>query len=379
MPNPLDEPQTRLDDYDVSGRDARIGIEVEYPLADAGSTTWTQHAMNSDSVVNEYRDRHGSSWEFGGRITRDPSVGAEIITRDGGAHFDEIAQWYRNTIDYIEGDMGYPHEPVGEMAPNNGSTAGLHIHLSPISTQEARTLYSMSQTDWLKAFVCSTLHENGDGGNHRVFRGGRYCNTSGFDTGRYDVVHSVSASSGHYEWRLPEPMTPDHFELVVEFLRRFLDDPDDAKRFARRHVESGDSTLTSVRRAEAIGIGESTDEELEDFTVRRSPHLESSEFFWDVYESPETPYIYQVRIRGEPYYAFQSPRELSGGEERTYEVRGIEYDTDTILDASNLDDIGDDEQLEDHIQYALDHPVPTSSANPQTSSTTDYLLEEVLA
>lgn len=84
-------------------------------------------------------------------------------------------------------------------------------------------------------------------------RGTNYCEDS-FDKWHHSCVNKHRKGGvGHYEWRLPEPMGPDHFELLVEFIIRFLDNENRAVEWAENIVREGDDRLTSVKRAKSIG------------------------------------------------------------------------------------------------------------------------------
>ena len=284
-----------------------VGIEVEYPTVQRGTrATFKNKAEGSFGLEEEVRRR-----DLPGRAdpTYDGTVGLEVVSDQ--LDISNAGGWYRDVLrDLATFD---PHEPCGLLS-GRGSTAGLHIHFSQATNSQARRLAQVSRQPWMQVFACSSITEN----NHKVFRD-NYCRIDDYDAGRYSVVHSC-AGSGHYEWRLPEPMTHEHFHLLMEFLDEFMVDQENAIRWAKSLVNDGDDRLTSVKRAKEVGLKdlESPDLEYRDWTVRRGiPHeIESSpmntmneaeQFYDDVRWDSHMPYVYTVTDpEGKNYFVFKT-------------------------------------------------------------------------
>lgn len=319
-----------------------IGLEIEYPRE--GTDRWTERGRDSSSLCSTVRD---SRWPLSGRPTYDGTVGLEVVSEV--LNIEDASMWYNSVLDYLNEEYGERFAPVGILS--NGSTAGLHMHLSPLSRSEARTLFDWSQEPWMQTFVCSSVTED-EAPSYRVFRSS-HCNMT-FDGDRYCCMNSRGGS--HWEWRLPEPMSRSHLEIVTEFLRLFKEDIGVAREFAEEMLEESDE-ITSVRRAQSIG-----EEILKPVTVTRDGHSETEEFFTQVRRDNSMPYIHRVDLEDASYYAFHS----SLREE--FSMNGISFDRDTILDARTLRPIQDPE-THGRIESAIQNWQETSR-NPET---TEYL------
>lgn len=374
-----------------------IGIELEYPRSKVGETTM-KHA-GRQTIHEDWRDRSISDLgygngrgerlsDIGGEITYDSTVGAEFIssklTPSGGD------QWYRDILDYAKHDWGVPFEPTGSLS--NGPSAGLHIHMSPISQDQAESLYNLSQKPWMRIFAGTSLAE--DIGHYNPFRDSSYCRFGGFAAGNNGAVRSRNISEGHWEWRLPEPMTAEHFRLLMEFLDRWYDDPGRAKEWARARVFGEDDRITSFRRAYEIGpdtfIPDSVETEsgLEPLRVARAPHPESVQFFQNVRDNESAPYIYRVVLADggdkEHYYAFQT-HTLSGTQEITQVDSSegpIEIRPESILHAEDLDYITDSSNsaAATAVREALESPLDVQTGNsPARRAEATDLIGEIIA
>lgn len=364
MPNATsDEDLTRYDELNY-------GIEVEYPVSpDPAGPTMTRRANSSSQFKTEWRDNNGSGMPHGGSMGGDPTVGAEI-TSPITEGYEDAASWYRRTLAEAR-DFGYPHEPTGLMGSGEGSTAGLHLHLSPLTRSEARDLYEMSTEPWMKVFVCSSITTETNPPRATVFRQ-NYCDFRGFDGGGYAAVRSRAGGTGHYEWRLPEPMTADHFDMVAEFLHRFKSEGRSAaETYARNLVDEAHEDLTAVQRYEACGFdfGESPD--LDIVEVSRAPVVSSREFFWDVYGSDDQPYIYRVRTEGDDYYAFETFNDVDTVES---EAAGVSFDAEQVVYAEDLS-VVDSESERDAVRDALENPVSVQDPEVNFSDSGRLLAE----
>lgn len=351
--------------------DLIVGPEVEYPVAQGDSTSFTQPADDSNDFKSEYQREHDTAWAAGGSLVYDGTVGAEISPRSG-IPTGRARDWYRETIEYAE-DFGYPHEPVGRIH-QGGSTAGLHIHLSPISEEQARRLFDMSREPWMKVFVCSSLHEEYSSSRpyYKVFRY-NYCSFGdGFGDG--NAVRPRASRNGHYEWRVPEPMTVEHFDLVMEFLERFVRDADDAREWAVGLVEDADERITAIKRAREIGLTDEQFESDEEATILRSPNVQTSGFFREVRDDPSTPYIYHVKVADSSYYAFKTTR-ISP--DIRHEINGVTFTADDILDATTLtEDVPRNHA--DAVEEALSEDVSANDTSQAATSDETHYLRNIL-
>lgn len=305
----------------------QVGIEVETPtLPDPTYDPLRSYGTNSSSLYRtlereEVADDTMYGWAEGGRITSDISVGAEIVSGPepdelGGIPITEAADWYGDTIRRI--NRYETHVPVGLMDSSN-QTAGLHIHFSHPDTDEVRDfaewLYNLSADDeWLRVFACSSIADRGGPTTGQVFRGDRHVKFNGFGESRPNAVAVKSAANGHYEWRMPEPMTTGNFELLMEFLMRAIeDDGDAAVDWASELVYQGDRRLTSIARARSIGLDSyEPPTTIDGLQVVRGISPDTHAFHDAVYDSPAMPFIYRIHTEdgrfGETYYMLVSHR-----------------------------------------------------------------------
>jgi hypothetical protein len=145
-----------------------------------------------------------------------------------------------------------------------------------------------------------------------------------------------SRRGGHYEWRMPEPMHPEHVEILSKFLAFFHEDPSIARDYAQELLDDADDRITSIKRAEKVGM------DLAGIpTVQREPIPESESFFEAVRSGWGYPEIYQVTLDGERFYIFDSQLE---GE---FEVNGVSFRPSDVLWADSLDVVTDSELIDD--------------------------------
>lgn len=237
----------------------RAGVEIEYPLStgvkfqsSGGDSRRVGHEM--EGIIEHDLGGEVTTERIGGR-----DRGTELRTSDGGIPFEYIEEWYVGVLDEVNERTGHEMEPTGLY---ESTSAGIHFHLSPISESKAKDLYRLSQEPWMHVFCCSSLAKtnarNQPFDKYPVMRSGdggvsNYCRMD-FSRGHSSVVNQRGRSRDmHYAWRLPEPMTREHFGLLVEFVARFIEDVDGAAEWAHDLVMSGDERLTSIQRANAIG------------------------------------------------------------------------------------------------------------------------------
>lgn len=320
-----------------------FGTEVEYPTVQTEEemTTFTRPSHGSHDLRSQVRDDYGGAGGWpDGTIGSDPTAGIEL--RSDPMSGDELRDWYREAI--VELSKYRPHEPSGISANSRASTIGLHLHFSGdgYTEEKARELYRMSDEPWFKLFACSSITEQ-DQNTYQVFRSS-YCGMSYSNTPSNDCVNRAERNADHWEWRMLEPVTPDHFDLVMTFMEILHDDGvDQARDFARALVNDLDPTLTAVKRAQAIGIDDQI-EELEtndrpDVSVDRSPmgNMDQREFFRAVRSSSEAPYVHSVEYEGEQYYAMQSDNYSEADD--PFEFHGVSFNHDDVL---RLTDAGGD-------------------------------------
>lgn len=234
-----------------------IGVEFEYPIARNPENAPATYAEDSTPLRNmvwygeEEADTFGSrggdrSWPISpneipeGQMDRD-HVGAEITSAQLDLHTTQPEAWFVGSIQRAE-DMGYSYAASG-----SGDTCfGMHLHLSEVPQRKAEGLLEISRQPWFRTFICSSVGpDSADPWRH----GG--VNTSGLSGERnFDRQRVVNnrRGEGHYEWRLPEPVMPDHFEMVMHFLRLLeTDGVAEARQYARGRVDAADERLTAVQ------------------------------------------------------------------------------------------------------------------------------------
>lgn len=328
--------------------DLKVGIEVEYPLADGDPMK--NEAQSSSSLFSRMNE-----WPLRGRYTNDPSVGLEVVS-DPPLDVDDVVSWYSETIDYIESEYNATYAPTGML---HGSTAGLHTHVSPLTRDEAETLHEWSSEPWLQVFVCSSVCET-EAPYYRVFRD-NYCrlNRSVDGGDRYAVVNERSRTDGHYEWRLPEPMTEENLDRMMEFLKIFKYSPEKAKEYALEAIEKEDN-ITSIKRADAIGVELAFGDEGE---VTRSAADHARDFWNSVQNDESCPYIYRVITGdGQEYYAFESRRN------DYFTIEGVRFNRESVIDTQTMIEVSDNSRAYSEVQEILE-----SRNGPNPKEATKFL------
>lgn len=337
-------------DFDESNSDLRIGLEVEYPGMNPSDEKFISRGRDTSGLQNDMNlPRH-----LHGRAVYDGTVGLEVVS--DVMNLEDAPDWYAELIDYVEDEYNTGYQPTGLM--HGGSTAGLHMHLSSLTRRQAEELYQISQQPWAKVLFCSSIANDGGQPSWPVFRGGRYCQMN-FNGDRYACVNG--RGSGHYEWRMPEPMTPEHMEVVVKFLRLFEQEPDAAVQYAQEVLDDADDRVTSIRRAEATGMDIETIP-----TVDRQPSEEDPENFFDAVANDwSMPEIHRVSFDGQDFYYFET--ELRPSYE--FEADGVEFRADQILRADSLNPV-QEPTLADDIERAYQHRL---GDNPRETEATKEL------
>lgn len=232
-----------------------VGIEFEYPIApesaesdDDFMAATQDNARMSDAIYNDRRAPNvGEEWLPSmqniptGEMTRD-HVGAEITSARLNLHSDEPERWYRATIARAT-SLGYPFAANGR----GGTSFGMHLHLSELSDSEAGAIHNICQEDWAPIFFCASLSEDSaDPWRHGgVSFGGDFDADGHFGNGG---ILRNRHGDGHWEFRLPEPGVPEHFDVIMNFLRLLATQGSEAAAtFARDCVFEKDERLTAVQ------------------------------------------------------------------------------------------------------------------------------------
>lgn len=337
--------------------DLTVGTEVEYPQVQSSYevTTLSRRAAGSHGLRSTVRSDYGGSGGWpDGNIGSDPTAGIEL--RSDPMSTDDLRDWYRMSI--AELSKYSPHEPCGvSVSGDRASTIGLHLHFSgdmfegSDGRRKGEALYELSQEPWFKLFACSSIADDPGSKTYQVFRSS-YCSMNYTDHSSNSVVNRVN--DDHFEWRLLEPVTPDHFDLVLDFFEIFADEGiDEARDFARGLVDDFDHRLTAVKRAHALGIEDMLDERRgssettqEDFDIvrgtpanRRLDNPEAQGFYNEVYNASNAPYIYVVedQASGDNYIAMYS--ENYSESDNPFEFNGVQFQFDDVLDARDLSDV----------------------------------------
>ena len=333
-------------DFDPFESGLSVGIEVEYPQMGSNDEYMVSRGRDSNNVQNQV-SRMPSGL---GRPTYDGTVGLEVVS--DVLNVGDAGNWYKDVIEHIEEEYNAPFQPTGLLS--NGSTAGLHIHLSSLDDSEARELYEISQTPWAKVLFCSSIASGDDGVTWPVFRGGRYCQMeANLNGSRYNCVNS--RRGGHYEWRMPEPVAPEHIDIVMKFLDFFHQDPEIARDYAQELLDDTDDRITAIQPAEAVGMDISGIPAVE----RSAATADPADFYEAVSDGWHLPEIYRVEYDGDEYYTFET--DLVGG----FEAAGVSFAHDSVLYADSLDAADEDEAEE--VRNAFD--ARRSENNRQTEAT----------
>lgn len=346
-----------MSEPDLSDSEFTIGIEVEYPVARSWENRFREGGKKSKTLLHQVQDDGGLPSRFDAGVEDEYLIGLEVVS--GQLHLSDAANWYRDLIEYIEDEYNKPYCPSGIITDSNIVTAGLHIHLSPLSYEKAQELFDISRTAWGKALFCSSIVSDDYTTDWRVFRGGKFCQMK-FDSGnRYDCLNSRGGD--HWEWRMPEPMTPDHFEETIKFLRLFEDNVEDAIEYGHELLDNSDS-ITSIERAHNVGMDAN-----EGDTIRKQGVPTTADFFEEIESYWDAPEIYTVHYDNTPYYVFDS--RLGG----PIDVSGVTVSDGTVIRASDLTQV-DDSSVRDSVWNFYQS---NESNEPRESEATEVVKEVV--
>lgn len=216
-----------------------IGVEFEYPVA-VGDTIPAAEGDCSDGLWNDYRltdESRGDNWisdlDYAGAIGSD-HTGAEIRSGIMDIQSEEPNVWYRESIRKSE-ESGYPFAATGY-----GETIfGLHQHISPIRKELTEEIAQMCSNEWARVFFCSSIsRETLDPWRHGGVRS---------PESPWRGPRAGGIEEDRWEFRLPEPVLPDHFDLMMEFWRKLAAGGfPEARDFAREAVMSRDERLTPI-------------------------------------------------------------------------------------------------------------------------------------
>lgn len=169
-----------------------------------------------------------------------------------------LCKWYRDAYKDIE-RHGNTIEPVGY---HGDGTAGLHVHFSPLSEEQSELIRDVSREPWMRLLACTSVaafdHHGERLPKYHVLRGEdpdvrSPCPDD--DIGGHGKRRVVAKrnGTGHYEWRLPEPMLPISFDRLIEVVSVLLTEgADEAEAFARKIFREHPDKVTAIRRARAI-------------------------------------------------------------------------------------------------------------------------------
>jgi len=204
--------------------DRNYGFELEVPFSnDADDAVGKGKPGKRDA---EYRlndalpDGLEATWERIGKS----EYGIEVRTVTEFS-YQSLIEKYHGVLEAISSVDDVDFNPCGIYGE---TTAGIHIHVSPITTGQAESLVNVSKRPWLQVLCGISICIEDGAVVSPVLRS--QANTEHSSTnycrmklGQHKHCVVNSRESGHYEWRLPEPVGGTNFSAVMEFLDRFLD------------------------------------------------------------------------------------------------------------------------------------------------------------
>jgi len=327
-------------DFDFSDSDLQMGIEVEYPKV---LQNHEKLVHRGGSTVDEQRSLSSRDIPVPGGNHYDATVGLEIVSDP--LDLKDAVSWYHDAVELTEQELNLPYQPTGLM--DGGNTAGTHIHISPLDQEQAERLAELSREPWMQVLFCSSIAKDSgdDAVTWPVFRGGTYCQMGYADTNSHDDHYMCVNRCGvdHYEWRLPEPMLVGNMEILARFLALFDYDEEVAIEYAQERLDDADERITSIARAEALGMDLNEIPE-----VRREPSTADVEgFYEEIEDSWMLPEINTVTIGSNTeLYVLES--DLEG----TMSVGGFEFQANDVLYADTLESV-QDQDLRERAEAAL--------------------------
>lgn len=250
-PIAVESTSTAAETTDATYEIDTVGVEFEYPTTGNPDAAPAVEGENSRQLYNDARSDNNREWPVSpdeipmGAMTSD-HVGAEITSAQMDLHTTQPEAWYVGSIQRAT-EYGYPFAATGY-----GDTVfGMHIHMSELPRYKAEGLLEVSQEPWFRTFICSSVGPGtADPWRHGGISVSDLNGQRDFESQR--CVNARINGDNHYEWRLPEPVMPDHFEMVMHFLRTLeIDGVDAAREYARERVEAADDRLTAVQQFRA--------------------------------------------------------------------------------------------------------------------------------
>jgi len=234
----------------------RFGAELEIPICDDER----YHMMARGRPVpaeSAKPDIHGTEitheW-----ISASPSTHGWEARTHSTMHAAMLSEWYDKLYQTIEQE----HNRIEPVGFHGRGTAGLHVHLSELSERDANLIREVSREPWMKALACTSIAAYDSDGTllpkYPVVRGNdtdvknpcKDQDPCGF--GR-DKLVAERRERGHYEWRLPEPMLPESFHILLSVLTRTLRDGKAAGQIRAMNIlETRPEDVTAIQRARAI-------------------------------------------------------------------------------------------------------------------------------
>lgn len=203
-----------------------VGIEFEIPIAPPHVSP-IEEPGGCDIV-----DRR-SKW-IHEEIVQGEHCGTEIASHKLDLFTEEPEKWYIDSIHEVNSMLendGLVFHPCSQ----SNTTFGLHIHVSDMNKETARSLERMSEKWWFRFFVdCGVTQRS-----PYPARYGAYSPKGGAD-----LRHRIRK---HYEWRSPGPVGPENLHYIMEFLRILSYDVDSAEEFARGKIIEKDPHITSLK------------------------------------------------------------------------------------------------------------------------------------
>jgi hypothetical protein len=252
--------------------DIKYGVELEIPKAATMENHLRQEGapLAEGELPAEAPDDTEWTYEWIGGRPKVYGYEARTTTEFTDAY---IGAWYSELLAAIYQTLDTGFEPCGI---HGDTTAGLHLHLSPISDDTAELLHDVSQEPWMQVLACSSIAGYDYDGNELH----KYPVLRSEDSGKTDYCRFGQRRNGcirershtHYEWRLPEPMIAPNFHHlinVVEILVR--KGADDARERAEAIFEASPEDITSIRRARMLK------NEFDDFPRMKAQRTETTD------------------------------------------------------------------------------------------------------
>lgn len=330
----------------------KVGIELEWPEMDKDSDIFLKNrGRDSNSLKSKIMNSGNLPGRLNAEAVYDGTVGLEIVS--GTMDVENLSNWYYDIYKYVMNEYNAYLQPTGLM--EDGNTAGMHIHMSPISEDTASSLYEISHRTWAKILFCTSVTES----SSPVFRGGSYCRMEENWNNRYHVVNKRSGR-GHYEWRLPEPVLPGHVEIISKFLHFLETDEETAIQYAQELLDNGDERITSIRRAKNIDyLLSKPGRMVRDYREINDEEVESK---WRAFMGCQAvPPTYLAELDDEYYFIFDNSNDIYRDLDR-FILRENRLFFDRVYRAKDLT-VVEDESVENHLQSLASSPEMTRVTN----------------